>query len=38
MVAHGLITPVNFHDIPIYDNADHDHAKDRGLVMEFRKR
>ena len=38
MVAHGLITPVNFHDIPIYENADHDHAQDRGLVMEFRKR
>lgn len=37
MVAHGLITPVHFHDIPIYENADHDHAQDRGLVMVFRK-
>jgi ubiquinone/menaquinone biosynthesis C-methylase UbiE len=37
MVAHGLITPVQFHDIPIYENADHAHAQDRGLVMAFRK-
>ena len=34
--AHGMITPVSFHDIPIYENADHDHAQDRGLVMVFR--
>jgi hypothetical protein len=31
-----MITPVSFHDIPIYANADHDHAQDRGLVMVFR--
>lgn len=37
MVARGMITPVNFHDIPIYENAEHAHAQDRGLVMEFRK-
>jgi len=37
MVAHGLITPVQFHDIPIYEKADHAHAQDRGLVMAFRK-
>jgi SAM-dependent methyltransferase len=37
MVAHRQITPVMFHDIPIYENADHAHAQDRGLVMEFRK-
>jgi len=37
MVAHKMITPVDFHDIPIYENADHEHAQDRGLVMVFRK-
>jgi SAM-dependent methyltransferase len=37
MVAHKIITPVDFHDIPIYENATHDHAQDRGLVMVFRK-
>ncbi len=37
MVAHSLISPVSFYDIPIYENADHDHAQDRGLVMVFRK-
>ncbi|MEN8682137.1 methyltransferase domain-containing protein [Marivita sp.] len=35
--AHRMITPVSFHDIPIYENADHGHAQDRGLVMVFRK-
>lgn len=38
LVAHGIITPVDFHDFPIYENADHAHARDRGLVMVFRKR
>jgi SAM-dependent methyltransferase len=38
MVAHAQITPVIWHDIPIYEGADHPHAKDRGLVMTFRKR
>jgi SAM-dependent methyltransferase len=37
MVAHRMITPVEFHDIPIYENADHGHAQNRGLVMVFRK-
>lgn len=37
LVAHKIIAPVDFHDIPIYENADHDHAQDRGLVMVFRK-
>ncbi|MCK0151056.1 methyltransferase domain-containing protein [Marivita sp. S6314] len=37
LVAHRIITPVDFVDIPIYENATHDHAKDRGLVMVFRK-
>lgn len=38
MVAHKIITPVDFVDIPIYEGVDHDHAKDRGIVMVFRKR
>jgi SAM-dependent methyltransferase len=37
MVAHGLICPVAWHDIPIYEGADHPHKDDRGLVMVFRK-
>ncbi|MEO0990651.1 MAG: class I SAM-dependent methyltransferase [Pseudomonadota bacterium] len=37
LVAQGHIDPVRFVDIPIYENADHDHASDRGLVMVFRK-
>ncbi len=37
MVAHGKITPVSWRDIPIYEGKDHPHAKDRGLVMVFRK-
>lgn len=36
LVAAERITPVRFHDIPIYEGADHPHAADRGLVMEFR--
>lgn len=35
--AAGRITPQGFHDIPIYEGADHPHAGDRGLVMTFRK-
>ena len=38
MVAHKIITPVDFVDIPIYEGVDHDHAKDRGIVMVFHKR
>jgi SAM-dependent methyltransferase len=37
MVAHGKIAPVSWHDIPIYEGADHPHRNDRGLVMVFRK-
>lgn len=37
LVAAGQITPVHFHDIPIYEGTDHPHAADRGLVMQFRK-
>jgi ubiquinone/menaquinone biosynthesis C-methylase UbiE len=37
MVAHKIISPVDFHDMPIYENADHAHAQDRGLVMVFRR-
>lgn len=36
LVAHKLISPVDFHDISIYENVAHDHALDRGLVMVFR--
>lgn len=36
MVAHRMISPVDFHDIPIYENAEHAHAQARGLVMVFR--
>lgn len=35
LVARGRITPVRFHEIAIYENADHPHAGDRGLVMAF---
>lgn len=37
MVAKGLITPVQWQDIPIYEGAEHPHKDDRGLVMVFRK-
>jgi SAM-dependent methyltransferase len=37
MVAHGKIDPVAWHDIPIYEGADHRHKGDRGLVMVFRR-
>ncbi len=36
LVAQNRITPVRFHDVPIYENAEHDHATDRVLVMVFR--
>ena len=35
--ARGAISAPSFHDIPIYEGKDHPHAKDRGLVMVFRK-
>lgn len=38
LMADGLIDPVRFRMIPIYENATHDHAGDRGLVMVFRTR
>jgi SAM-dependent methyltransferase len=37
LVAAGRITPVTFHDIPIYEGAEHPHTDDRGLVMVFRR-
>jgi SAM-dependent methyltransferase len=37
LVAHGRITPVGWHEIPIYEGADHPHKDDRGLVMVFRR-
>lgn len=35
--ARGAISALSFRDIPIYEGAEHPHAKDRGLVMIFRK-
>lgn len=35
--AQGVISLLGFRDIPIYEGKDHPHAKDRGLVMVFRK-
>jgi len=35
--AQGVIGDLSFRDIPIYEGKDHPHAKDRGLVMVFRK-
>jgi len=35
--ARGQITPPHFHEIDIYEGADHDHAADTGLVMVFRR-
>jgi len=37
LVAEDKITPVAFRLIDIYEGAEHDHAKDQGLVMVFRK-
>lgn len=37
MVAKGLITPVAWRDIPIYEGAEHPHKDDRGLVMMFHR-
>lgn len=37
LVARGKISPVVWHDIPIYEGADHPHKDDRGLVMVFRR-
>ncbi len=35
--AQNVIGDLSFRDIQIYDNKDHPHAGDRGLVMVFRK-
>jgi len=35
--AAGAISPLRFVEIEIYDQKDHPHAADRGLVMVFRK-
>jgi SAM-dependent methyltransferase len=37
MVAQGQITAVAWRDIPIYEDAQHPHKDDRGLVMVFRR-
>lgn len=33
MVAHKMITPVTFHNIPISENTGHAHGRDRRAVM-----
>jgi SAM-dependent methyltransferase len=39
LVAHGMIEPVRFREIPIYEPwAQHEHKDDKGLVMVFRRR
>ena len=38
LLARGQIADLRFRDIPIYENADHAHANDRGLIMIFRRR
>ncbi len=38
LVARDRITPVHFREIAIYEEADHPHAEDIGLVMLFRTR
>lgn len=35
--AAGRISPLRFVEIAIYDNPNHPHSGDRGLVMVFRK-
>ena len=37
LVALGQIEPVRYRDIPIYEDAEHPHKDDRGLVIVFRK-
>lgn len=37
LVASEKITPITFKVIPLYEGADHSHAKDQGLVAIFRK-
>lgn len=36
LVADGRIEPVRFEEIGIYEDADHEHSEDKGLVMVFR--
>lgn len=38
LVADGAITPIDFRRIRHYEGADHDHARDTGLVAVFRRR
>ncbi len=38
MVAEGLITPLRFEAIRIYEREDHEHGQDVGLTLIFRKR
>lgn len=37
LVADGAITAIGFERIPIYENASHEHADDKGLVAVFRR-
>ncbi len=37
LVADSMITPVDFRRISFYENADHEHAEDTGLVAVFRR-
>lgn len=37
LVATGRISPVRFRQIDIYENADHAHKGDKGLVMIFNR-
>ncbi|PZQ99138.1 MAG: methyltransferase [Cereibacter sphaeroides] len=38
LVARGVIEPVRFREIAIYEGATHEHKDDCGLVIVFRKR
>lgn len=37
-VAGGLIGPLDFREVRIYDRDDHEHGRDTGLVTLFRRR
>ena len=37
LVAAGRVTAPERHDVPIYENADHEHAGDRSEVVVFQK-
>ena len=37
LVSQRRITPLNFFEFNIYENADHEHADDKGLIAVFHK-